>query len=365
MTESKNIDEKKKALKSILTKLEKSSKRELNIGFGEVDEYKFITTPFPTVNTLLGGGMPRGKFGVIAGPSMTAKSALMAQTIAYNQQQDPDFIALWTDAEESLDEEWLETLGVDLDRLIVHRYDDSKEFAFAEELLEQGLTLMEAQAIDMWVIDSIGALSPKAEVMKTLEENQMLDIQRKLGVFFRRGISAIAPKKSTNWNGTACALIGQVYTVPSANVRLEEVRGGNSVKHWAHWRLKTRRGNRDEGPGSAKITLPDGEIRDVPKGWAQHVKLDKTKQNDKEGQEVILQFIHGRGLDSEMCAITSLFAHEIFERGGGGWYSHESFPEDGRIRGKDNVVQFLKDNPEKTKQLIEKLDYQLITDTEE
>jgi recombination protein RecA len=361
----KSLKEKKKALNSILGKLKKSSKRDLNIGFGEVEEYTFIKTPFPTVNTLMGGGIPKGKFGVIAGPSMTAKSALLMQIIAYNQDLDPDFVALWSDAEESLDEAWAIRLGVDLDRLIVHRYDESVDYAYAEELLEQGLQLMEAHAIDMWVIDSIGALLPKAEVVKTLTENQMLDIQRKLGVFFRRGITSIAPKKGENWKGTAVAMIGQVYTVPSASVKLEEVRGGNSVKHWAHWRLKTRRGNRDEGPGTEKVTLPDGEVKDIARGWAQHVKLDKTKQNDKEGQEVILQFMHGRGLDSEMCAITALFAHDTFAKGGGGWYTHENFPGDNRIRGKESVIEFLKENKEICKDLIQELDNQLIADTQQ
>jgi recombination protein RecA len=357
------IDRKKKSVNKALDEYAKKSKRSINAEFGNLIEPEFIKTPFPTANTLLGGGFPKGKFGVVGGPAATAKTTLLLQTIAHNQAIDPEFVALWTDAEDALDKPWCIRLGVDLDRLIIQKYDENEEFAFAEELLEQGLRLMEAHAIDMWVIDSLGALIPKAEVMKTLEENAMLDLQRKLPIFFRRGIVSIAPKPAEKWNGTSVIFIGQVYTVPSARVSFDEIKGGNGVKHWAHWRLKTRRGNRDEGPGNAKVMAPDGESRDVALGWAQHLKLDKSKQNEKEGQEVILQFVHGRGLDSEMCAITALFAHDIFAKGGGGWYTHEDFPGDNRIRGKESVIEFLKKNKEICNDLISQLDNQFAEST--
>jgi RecA/RadA recombinase len=357
-----DIDKRKKAITKALETLSKKAKRPINADFGNLIDPELIKTPFPTVNSLMGGGIPKGKFGVIGGPSATAKSTFLQQVIAYQQSINPDFTVLWTDAEDALDEKWCKTLGMDMDRIIVQKYDENEEYAFAEELLEQGLQLMEAHAIDMWVVDSLGALTPKAEVMKTLEENAMLDLQRKLPIFFRRGIVSIAPKTGEEWAGTAVCFIGQVYTVPSAKVSFEEIKGGHGVKHWAHWRLKTRRGNKDEGPGRTKVMAPDGEMRDVAVGWAQHLKLDKTKQNDKEGQEVILQFIHGRGLDSAMCAVSALFGHEVFEKGGGGWYSHEVFPE-GRIRGKEAVIQFLTENPDIRDRLIINLDKELAKST--
>lgn len=358
-----DIKSKKAVILRAIEKLEKKHKVTLDIGFGKVDPPIMIDTPFTTLNTLI-GGIPRGKFGVIAGPSMTAKTTLMLQIIAYNQQLDPNFLALWTDAEEALDEPWCVQLGIDLDRLLIHKYSKKYEEAFAEALLDQGIALCRTNQIDMWVIDSIGALIPKAEAMKDIEENAMLDLQRKFGIFFRKGIVAIKPDKSIDWPGTAVVLIGQVYnTLSTTGAGLEEVRGGNAVKHWAHWRLKTRRGNREEGPGAIKVVAPDGVTREIRKGWAQHVKLDKTKINALESQEIILQFMNGRGLDSVACAISSLFAHEVFEVGGGGYYRHELFPEDDKgekkIRSKASVIDFLMEHEDIRNELVNTLDIHL------
>lgn len=341
--------DKRKKLDKTIDKLKKDNPT-LNIGFNNIIEPDYIKTPFVTLNSLNNGGIPRGKFGTIAGPSQTAKSTLLAQIIGHNMQIDPDFHALWTDAENSIDRKWFEKLGVDTDRLIVQDYDENAKYM--EALLDDGLALVETRAIDMWIIDSIGALEPKADASKELKDDKMLNLQRKLGEFFRRALRVIAPKP--DWNGCACILIGQVYNVPTTTgVGLEEVRGGNSVKHFAHWRWKTRRGNKDEGPMPIAVRFPDGKIGKIVPGWAQHIKLDKTKINEKESQEIILQFIHGRGLDSTNAAITALIANEVVKRDGA-MYSHSLFEKP--IRGRDTLIKFLQEDSDMRDKLVKEMD---------
>lgn len=356
--------EKTKQLNKVIEKL-KSKNPNVDLRFGGVPETVFISTPFPTLNNL-SGGVARGKFGTIAGASQTAKSTLLAQIIAHAQQQDPEFVALWTDAECSIDSAWLENLGVDLDRLLVQQYDSDRPYM--EALMDDALAIIATKTIDMWVVDSIGALEPKADEEKSIEDNKMLNLQRKLGEFFRKAVKYIAP--TNDWPGCACMLIGQVYNVPTTTgVGLEEVRGGNSVKHWAHYRWKTRRGNRLEGPDPIKLKMPDGEQRAIVPGWAQHVKLDKSKLNDKEGQEIILQFVYGRGLDSTNSAITALIAHGIVERNGPMYY-HKRFLDypdvansEGKIRGKDATIKFLSENSLIRDELVQEMDQVLAKNT--
>ena len=348
---------KKNKINKVIKKLQDENPN-INLDFNNFIETKYIETPFPTLNSLNNGGIPKGKFGTIAGASQTAKSTLLAQIIAHAQAIDENFIALWTDAEESIDQTWMELLGIDLSRLIIQKYDSDRPYM--ESLLDDAIKMINSKSIDMWVIDSIGALEPKADEEKLIEENKMLNLQRKLGEFFRKAIKYIAPTK--DWEGCSCILIGQVYNVPTTTgVGLEEVRGGNSVKHWAHFRWKTRRGNRLEGPGDVNFQMPDGQMKKIKPGWAQHIKLDKSKINDREGQEIILQFIHGRGLDSTNSAITALLANGIIERNGPMYY-HSSFNglseanAEGKVRGRENVIQLLTDNKNLRKALVKEMD---------
>ena len=123
-------------INKILKKLQNKNPN-ISIGFSNVREVEYISTPFPTLNTLNNGGIPRGKFGTIAGASQTAKSTLLAQIIAHAQQQDQEFIALWTDAEESVDTVWMESLGIDISRVMIQKYD--KDRPYMEALLDDAL----------------------------------------------------------------------------------------------------------------------------------------------------------------------------------------------------------------------------------
>ena len=336
-------------LKRAITKL--NSKKELHLGFGLVDPIEYIETPFVTLNSLVGGGFPRGKFTTLAGAERTAKGTLLLQTIGYNMSIDPEFTVLWTDAENALDEEWCVMHGVDLSRVIVQKY--SEDAQYFERLLDDGMKLIETGAIDMWVIDSVGGLLPKAEADKDIEGESMLNLQRKLGLFFRKNIRVVSQAK------VATIMIGQIYEAPNTSYVDIRVKGGNALKHWAHLRLMTRRGNQKEvTAGKIKVMTPDGETKDIMSGWSMHVKVDKTRLNGNEGQSVMLQFVLGRGIDSIDSAITALLAHDTFEVRGG-WFYNDKL-HGGKIQGKDNLINLLKADEALRDEMIQELDKELV-----
>lgn len=342
------MSDRKKRLDKVLKSLRKGDK-DIAIGFGLVGETEFIETPFSTLNTLTGGGLPRGKYVTIAGAERTAKGTLLTQTIGHNMQLDNEFTVLYTDLENALEPDWCELHGVDLDRMLVQRYSD--DALNMERVLDDGMEVIATGDIDMWILDSVGAMLPKAEQEKSIEEDAMLNLQRKLGLYFRKAAHSVHKSRC------CVVLIGQIYEAPQANYVDIRVKGGNAMKHWAHLRLMTRRGNQQEGPSKVKVMCPDGEKRDVFPGWAQHVKVDKTRLNASEGQEVILQFVHGRGLDSAAASITALLAHGVIERAGA-YYRHELLP-DGQVQGKEALINLLRADEALREQLVASMDQDL------
>lgn len=322
----------------------------------EAVKYSLFTTPFSTVNSLI-GGIPKGRFTTLAGPEHTGKGAFCAQLVAHLQAEDPNFVALWTDAENAFDETWAQKLGVDLDRLILQKY--NAEINTMERLMDKALEVIKKANVNLWIVDSIGALLPKNDayetrgktlVDKSLEGTNMLNLQRKLGEFYRKANVFISPRPKDNYDGCAVIMIGQVYTVPDAHVPLEAVKGGNAVKHWAHLRMMFRRGPKSDWPEKIKLKTPDGEVREVFPGWSGRIKVEKTRINSNEGKEILLNFNHGRGFDSKGATINSAFGLGLIERAGA-YYSNPHLP-DGRVRGREDVVKFFNDNEEAYKKLF-------------
>jgi RecA/RadA recombinase len=314
----------------------------------DATKYEFYTTPFASVNSLI-GGLPIGRFTTIAGPEHTGKGAFCAQVIAHLQAQDPDFVCLWTDAESAFDERWVTKLGIDLDRVYLQRY--TPDINSMERLMDQALSIMKKTKINMWVVDSIGALLPKNDgyetkgktvTDKSLEGTNMLNLQRKLGEFYRKANIYIAPRPKEDFKGTAVLMIGQIYTVPSAHASISEVKGGNAVKHWAHLRLMFRRGPRSDWPEAVDIMSPSGNKIKVFPGWSGRLKVEKTRINAHEGQEVLLPFNHGKGFDSQSSTIYSALGLEIIKRSGA-YYNHASLPG-GKILGKEATIEYFNAN---------------------
>ncbi len=348
---------------------------------------EYIPTPFPPLNALTSGGFPRGRYTTIAGPSGVGKTLVVLQTIAYNQAINPNFVAAIADVECSLDKNWLAKLGIDLDRLYVIQFSeeekkkvkkkkgDAEEDSSAptnEELLEStahheyALTMewytdriieyTKTGAIDLILVDSVGAFLTKSEKNKTMEENTMLTLQRKLGEFFRRNVH------DCSLSGTAIVFIGHVYNVPTTTgVTLEEVRGGHAFKYYPSLRLIQRRGSpKVEGTPTSKIMCPDGKEREIFYGWPCRIKLEKTKVNPNESQEIVIPFVPNKGLDSERTTILSAFAYGLLDMAGA-WISSEFILNEngepgGKLQGKDNCVAYFQNNPEQKQKLFKALD---------
>lgn len=335
-------------IKNLLEKVNKKVGSTVLQVASEATAYEFLDTPFATINNLI-GGIPLGRFTTIAGPEHTGKGAFCLHLIAYQQSKDPNFIALWTDAENSFEPEWARQLGVDLDRLILQKYTPDADIM--ETLLDAGLKLIkESQAIGLWVIDSIGALVPKADLYdskdtdKGLEGMKMLNLQVKMGEFYRKANTVINRNAVTGYKGCAALLIGQVYTVPDAHVALQEVRGGNAVKHWAHLRLVLRRGPKSEWPEAKEIIGIDGKKYKTYPGWAGRFKVEKTRINKNEGKEVSISFMHGTGFDSFNSSMNAAFGLGLFERTGPR-YACSIFPEL-KWLGREAVVEHFQKNKE-------------------
>jgi len=327
-------------------------------------KYNFFDTPFPSINSLI-GGLPKGRFTTLGGSEHTGKGAFCLQLVAYHQAKDPDFVALWTDAESSFDETWAKKLGVDLDRLIIQRY--TTEVNSMEKLLDAALGALKAIPFGMWIIDSIGALLPKDDAYETkgkvvsdksLEGTKMLNLQRKLGEFFRKANIFIAPRKG--YEGCAVISLGQVYLDVNSYIPLDVIKGGNAFKHWAHLRLMFKRGPKSDWPEAIKIRTPDGQVREVFPGWSGRIKIEKTRINANEGKEILLPFKHGIGFDSVQATINSAFGLGLIERSGP-TYKNQYLPG-GMLKGKDQVVKFFTDNPEALAKLAVDLQNTVIQD---
>lgn len=142
------------------------------------------------------------------------------------------------------------------------------------------------------------------------------------------------------------------YTVPTDHGALEEVRGGNAFKHWAHLRLLFRRGPKStDWPDEIPFIGVDGVKRKIRPGWGGRIKLDKTRLNTNEGQEVLLTFMHGKGFDSKQATLNAAFGLNVFRRGGS-YYYHDIFPE-GKIHTKEAVIKYFSDNEEAFSKLME------------
>jgi recombination protein RecA len=347
MTEESPLKEKMDRLKKYIAGYKRKSKDPVNLGFATDDSvnlsYGHISVPITSLSRLLAkpgendGGFPKGKYSMIAGPEKSSKTTLMLQTIGHDHETDPNSIWAWIDAENSLDLAYAIRLGVDPDRLFVIKD------GVMEDVMQRIIELAKENIIKGVVVDSVGALTPLGEVQNSKGEKHelahtgMLDLQRKLGQFFRMSSPWISKSNA------ACIMITHVYQDPGAN-GMYVAKGGNAMKHWGHIRLMMRRAQ--DKSTEEEVTLPDGSIKKVMMGHDVIIKLDKTRQNGNELQEVVIPYRIGVGLDARASAITTAINLGIIEKSGS-WFSMN----DEKIgQGKKKVLQYFED-----KKLYEKL----------
>ncbi len=311
-------DAKKKALSAALGQIEKQFGKGSVMRMGDtsvVREVEAISTGSLGLDIALGvGGLPRGRVVEIYGPESSGKTTLTLQVIA--EAQKLGGTAAFVDAEHALDPVYAEKLGVDVDELLVSQPDTG------EQALEITDMLVRSGAIDIVVVDSVAALTPKAEI-----EGDMGDTH----VGLQARLMSQALRKLTgniNRSNTMVIFINQIrMKIGVMFGNPETTTGGNALKFYASVRLDIRR--------IGAIKRGDEVV-----GNETRVKVVKNKVAPPFKQ-VEFDLLYGEGISREGEIIDLGVKQGIVEKAGA-WYSYNG---DRIGQGKDNVRKFLKENP--------------------
>jgi recombination protein RecA len=251
-------NDRKAKLNELLRQTNKDLGIENAVRFGEdTKEWEKLSTGVKEFDELLGGGFPYGHFSVIWGGESAGKTSLCYTTIAEAQKLGK--IVYYINLEQSFDRLRAEHFGVNVDELIIG------EFPKAEVCLDTIIKYAREKIVDVIVLDSIHSLSPKAEQEnkkgdKSLENENMALIARKLSEFFRQAMNPIAQAN------IAVILVGQTRTSVGF-IAFEQLTGGHALKHYSVLTINVRRGAKADAP---KVK---GEIV----GFDCQIKINKTK----------------------------------------------------------------------------------------
>lgn len=315
--------EKLKALQAAMDKIEKNFGKGsiMKLGDENVLQVEVIPTGSIALNAALGvGGYPKGRIIEIYGPESSGKTTLAIHAIA--EAQKAGGIAAFIDAEHAFDRFYASKLGVDVDNLWISQPDNGEQ---ALEIAEQ---LIRSSAIDIIVIDSVAALTPKAEIEGDMGDNKVGLQARLMSQALRKLTSAIS---KTN---TTCIFINQLREkigVMFGNP--ETTTGGNALKFYASVRLDIRRATQ----------LKDGE---EVIGNQTRVKVVKNKVAPPF-RKAEFDIMFGEGI-SRAGEIIDLGAELGIIKKSGSWYSYN----DTKLgQGRDASKQVIQDNPELAEEL--------------
>ena len=324
----KDQSAKLKALELTLGKLEKSYGKGVVMKLGDrvVEDIEAIPTGSIGLDLALGiGGYPRGRVIEIYGPESSGKTTLTLHAIAETQKAGG--IAAFIDAEHAFDRFYAKNLGIDVDNLIISQPDNG------EQALEIADNLVRSGAIDMVVIDSVAALTPKSEI-----EGEMGD--SKMGLHARLMSQALR-KLTGSISKTNCTMIfinqlrekiGVMFGNP------ETTTGGNALKFYASIRLDIRR--------STQIKDSDGNVL----GNKTRVKVVKNKVAPPF-RMAEFDIMYGQGVSKVGEILDVAVEHEIVKKSGS-WFSYQ----DTKLgQGRDAVKKMIKDNPELMDELEAKI----------
>lgn len=320
---SKEINkEKERALSQVLTQIERNFGQGSIMRLGTADRMKVETFPSGALplDLALGGGFPKGRIVEIYGPESAGKTTLALHAIAAIQAAGGT--AAFIDAEHALDPIYAAAVGIDIDSLLISQPDNGET---ALEITDQ---LVRSSAVDIVVVDSVAALTPRAEIEGEMGDSHM-GLQARL-------MSQALRKITGNLGKSGCTVIflnqlrdkiGVVYGSP------ETTTGGNALKFYASVRLDIRR------------------VQTLKKGNDQfgiRVKV-KTAKNKIAPPFRVVEFdiLFGQGISTVGCIVDLAEETGIIERKGA-WYSYEGA---NFAQGRDNAVLHLTQNPDLAAQI--------------
>ncbi|MBX3485458.1 recombinase RecA [Phenylobacterium sp.] len=314
----KDDSEKARALEAALAQIDRAFGKGSVMRLGDKTqmEVESVSTGSLGLDLALGiGGLPKGRIVEIYGPESSGKTTLALHVVA--EVQKAGGTAAFVDAEHALDPSYAHKLGVNLDELLVSQPDTG------EQALEITDTLVRSGAIDVIVVDSVAALTPRAEIEGEMGD-QLPGLQARLMSQALRKLTGSISKAKTLviFINQIRMKIGVMYGSP------ETTTGGNALKFYASVRLDIRR------TGSVKI-------RDEIMGNNVRVKVVKNKVAPPF-REVEFDIMYGEGI-SKLGEIIDLGVKAGVVEKSGSWFSFDSQ----RIgQGRDNVREFLKQNPD-------------------
>ncbi|MGE5423777.1 MAG: recombinase RecA [Syntrophothermus sp.] len=325
--EVENNKEKLKALQLTLDKLEKTYGKGtvMKLGDNAIEAVDVIPTGSISLDYALGvGGVPKGRVIEIYGPESSGKTTLALHVIAESQKTGG--IAAFIDAEHAFDRFYAQKLGVDVENLLVSQPDSG------EQALEITENLIRSGAIDVIVIDSVAALTPKSEIEGEMGDSKM-GLQARLMSQALRKLTGTISKTAT-----CCIFINQLREkigVMFGNP--ETTTGGNALKFYASIRIDIRKLN---------------QIKEADDVVGNRVKVKVVKNKVAPPfRKAEFDIIYGEGISKTFEIIDLAVENNIIKKSGS-WFSYG----DTKLgQGRDAVKKLLVDNPELAEELTEKI----------
>jgi len=325
---SKEQEAKLKALQLTLDKLDKTYGKGavMKMGDSVVQEVEVISSGSIGLNTALGvGGFPKGRIIEIYGPESSGKTTLTLHAMA--EAQKAGGIAAFVDAEHAFDRFYAAKLGVDIDNLIISQPDHG------EQALEIADNLIRSGAIDIIIIDSVAALTPKSEIEGEMGDSKMGLHARLMSQALRKLTSTISKTNCTViFINQLREKIGVMFGNP------ETTTGGNALKFYASVRLDIRRSSQ----------IKDGDSNVMGNKTKVKVVKNKVAPPFKTAE---FDIMYGEGISKVGEIIDLGVAYEIIKKSGS-WFSYE----DSKLgQGRDAVKALLLDNPDLSEEIENKI----------